>query len=99
MSALKTSTILITVFAALMLFILAFSSGKGIIALGDYEHAVAFCGCEFDHVVFQPDEASVKYDATHDITYVINKGHEMDMGVVDLMALAEHKCKELEEEK
>lgn len=80
------------------ILILAFSSGKGIVQLEGYAHAVAFCGCEIQHVVFDPSEATVRYDLDNDITYVINKGHEKDIGVIDLMGQAEYTCNKLKEE-
>lgn len=99
MTTLKTSTIFITIFAIILVFVLAFSSGDGIVQIGGYSEAVAFCGDEITWVVFDPEEATVRYDEENNITYVINKGHEKDMEVVELMAVAEITCSQFKEEK
>lgn len=98
MTMLKTSTIFITLFAIILVFVLAFSSGKGIVTLPDYGEAVAFCGNEIEFVIFDASEATAKYDEEHDITYVINKGHEDDVAVIDLMGQAQYECAKLSEE-
>lgn len=64
-------------------------SGKGIVILEGYEHGVGFCGQEYGAVLFSATDTVIKDDIG---TYVINKGHDNDPQVKELVALTHTEC-------
>jgi hypothetical protein len=65
---------------------------KGIIQWEDYEHAVAFCGEQYDGLITVGD---VTISGGRNYHMVINKGHEEDPQVRHLKVLALTECDKL----
>lgn len=82
---------LLTVILSALIF--SGCSGKGIIILEGYEHAVGFCGKEYGTVLFSSTDAVVKMDDV--ATFVINEGHQNDPQIKALVALAHTECNKL----
>lgn len=67
-------------------------SNNGIIIIEDYPHAVAICGQEKPNKIIV-NEAIFISDGV--ATYTINRGHENDPEVQELMSLAKIECNNL----
>jgi len=82
-----------TMFVALgcMWAIYAVRNNNGIVILDGYEHGVAFCESKMGTVV-HTDEASFWNDGI--ASYVINRGHEKDPQVEELVKLATTHCQQ-----
>jgi len=67
-------------------------NNNGIVILDGFQHGVALCEENFSTVV-RTDEASFWNDGK--ATFVINRGHESDPEVQELVQLAQIKCSQL----
>ena len=74
---------------AILVALAAGCNGKGIVVIEDYAHGVAFCEKEFNHVVHHKD-ATTWSDGV--ATFVVNRGHENDKEIKQLVELAETIC-------
>ena len=83
--------VIFTVFIIIccMLAIYCTRNNNGIVTLEGYEHGVAFCSNEFKFAIHAIDSHSW---ADETAIYVINKGHDKDPQVKELVKLATTHC-------